>query len=338
MPLVFLVVLLVRDWGHIRWRKIGAFVLGALVFLAVFLLLNFLPALDTLAEYGLLPRTFTSNNRIPILNLAEIWSSLRLGVTAYARQIQGSYLEQWTYPALGPLMLAAVIAVIMRPDRNTWSVVALLGMLIFVLLLIIPNHRAEYLFYLFPPLFLLAMQGLAGLPRHWTRQVVVVLVVLAIGCAYVAADVTSLRTAWRHRKANQLVGVALSELIDNLGGPDAVTVMACQEFHPFALDTRFRTYHSVITTGDLGESLDLIRPNIVVMHPRAAYVIGSYIKQWPWGIPPPQDKTWLFEHITQALNRHGYRRLPLLELTWDGELIRIYYKRWQPDTGAPSPP
>ena len=81
MPVVFFVVVLVRDWRQISWRKITAFCLGGLAFGVIFLLVNFLPAIDTVRQFGLLPHTYVSNSEIPILHNSP-WAALRKGFDA----------------------------------------------------------------------------------------------------------------------------------------------------------------------------------------------------------------------------------------------------------------
>ena len=326
MPLVFFVVMLVRDWSNVSGRRISAFLLGGIAFVVLYLLINFLPAIDTLKQYGLMPHTYVSESRIPFLD--NPWMALRTGINAYAGLFDRTmFFEPWTTPFLLLFLPMALIALVYRPNRSTWCVAVLLALMIFMLLMVIPNRRATYLFYLLAPLFILALQGPVRLPRPWAACAVTALLTLSVAAAYLVADVKTLNTAWKHHQKNRIAEAQIRKLIDRLGEPGGLTVMASEEFHAVAHDTRFRSFHSLLETKDLERSFQQLRPDIVVFYPRAYYLVGLFILDWPGGIPQRKDYPWISSHIIQALSRQNYRPYPeAVGSTWNGEQVLIYYK------------
>ena len=236
-----------------------------------------------------------------------------------------SVIEAWSYPML--LVLPAVIALGYRSNRRIWCVAVLLIALIFMLLMVIPNYRGTYLFYLVAPLFILAFQGPARLPRSWVADAVTVALALPIAATYLAVDVKMINTAWHHHQQNRVTEAQIRKLITHLGEPGDVTVMASGEFHAIAHDTRFRTFHSLLITKDLEQSLKQLQPELMILYPRALFLIGVAILDWSDAYGPKEDVPRLYSHISQALIRQNYRpHAAAAGLTWDGQEVRIYYR------------
>ena len=329
MPVVFFVVVLVRDWPNISGRKILAFLIGGMAIVVLYLLVNFLPAIDALQQYGPLPLTYLAKNQIAIVENPNPWGVLVTGINGYLKLINRgiALYEPWTTPFLRLFLPMALIALLYRSNRATWCVAVTLVLLVVMLLMVIPNQRWTYMFYLIPPLFILALQGAVRLPRPWVAGAVTAALTLTVAIAYLVADVNTLHTAWHHHRNNRVTEAQIRKLITDLGRPGDVTVMAGGEFHAVVHDTRYRSFHSLLETEDIEESLKLLRPDIVVLHLRVDYLIGRWSLERRGGIPRGKDYQRLRNRIDQAMIRQNYRSYAApSRLTWDGKKVRIFYK------------
>ena len=57
---------------------------GGLVFVAIFMSVNFLPALDTVREFGVMPVTFVSSSKIPIAQSFDLIEPIRTAWSQYS--------------------------------------------------------------------------------------------------------------------------------------------------------------------------------------------------------------------------------------------------------------
>ena len=277
-PMLF-IMLLGYDFPDRSWRKVMAFVGGGTLFLVVFLLMNFLPARETIKEFGIMPVTFVSNNKMPILSGHWI-SMLTTPASYFLEYFSGRcFFELQTYRFTGFLFFPMLFGLVYQSGRREWLCGAAIGLYVLFQILIIPNLRFSYAFYVIPLAYLLVCVGLSKLPSSWDMKLLATAAIVGIIGVYTYFNFNSLKHARDIYRSNAETREVLRELVKRFGPPETVTVMAGQEQHCFLYDTRFRTFHSVIQTHDLGKSLDLISPDIVLIRKRDLDRLETYLLQ-----------------------------------------------------------
>lgn len=279
MSPMFFVLLLCYEPRGWTLRKISAFVAGGALFAAVFLLVNFLPAWETIEEFGIMPVTFVSNNKIPILT-GRLTGRL-LFTTDYFREYFAGrcFFERHTYLLTSLLTLPMLFGLFYRSRRREWLCGAAIGLYFVCQILIIPNFRFSYAFYVIPLVYLLTIVGLSKLPSSWDMKLIATVTIVGIIAVYGYYDSRTIRVFRLLERNNDDVRRVVRELVEAYGPPETVTVMSGQEHHYFLHDTRFRTFHSVIQTHDFGKTLDLISPDVVLLRKRDLERIETYLLQ-----------------------------------------------------------
>lgn len=325
MPAVFFAALLVRDWGRVGWLKIAVFCGGVSVFAAGFLVINFLPALDTVRLFGVLPVTFVSSNQVPILHEANPWSVVCASVDGYLRFFrEQSFLEPMTIHLTAGFCVLGMLALIFKPDRGRWCAATVVIAIITMMLFVFPNRRQEYVFYVLPILFLLAACGLAALPMRTVRYPLVVVVTAIMAGVYLWVTVGTLKDAWRRYPDNQRTGVVLRQVVDQLGGPGRVKVMGVQEFAPFVKSAAYRTFHSLFETRDFRQTLRLIRPDVVVLDRRGVSVIGLFLGTWRGDRTADENFHAVADAAIYVLQDQGYSLYETEVPRWNGQPVGIF--------------
>lgn len=351
---LLLVATVVYDRTHVTRHKLGAFLGGGLVFAACFLVLNLLPAWTTIKTYGLLPVTYASSNRVPILSPGQLPESLKRSFDYYAGVIRGNGdLGPWSGWFTLVMALPAVFGAWRPATRLASMLVALLLMLLVAYALIFPNARWQYLLYLYPVVFLLAARGLANLPPGRDMTVLAVILLTLVGGAYAYDSGTTLKRSWEVHGQNEQVGAVLQTQVERLGDPRRVVVMGAQEFHRFVPRTRFRTFHSLITLRDFNAVLKRFKPDVVLINQRGVMAITTFLNErlvvnGIVNLPPELGHRWIREGLLRrdprsgrwmlnknrvepvvrtTLAKQGYRRLdPGEPLRWDGGRVEIYVR------------
>ncbi len=296
----------------------------------VFLLVNVWPARETIREFGWLPVTFRSQNQIPLWQEFG-WARLVSEPAAvYVQYFSGKIsLETETHWFSAALLPVAAFGLFYRAGRKERALGIVLGLTVLALFMVIPNLRDVYLYYLFPPVFVLAASGLGKLPRRWDMVFLGGVLLATIAAAYAWSDGRTL-SRWHERaEANRRTEAELRRLVHSLGAAGEITVMAGQEFHAALHDTRFRTFHSILSTHDVGRSLRLIRPDIVVLHRRSLQSIGLFLvnEQFESGETTVARREQRIEQdIVRSILRQGFRLHPGAALSWDNSWVQVYVK------------
>ena len=353
---LMLVALAASDRSFRRSANWGAYLASGVVFSLLYAAINFWPARETIAEFGLMPVTFASSNRVPLLEPAYLLSSLNRSVSYYVAVLwNGTDGVGWLSARLTLVLLLPTMwtAVAQPGDRLIRLLSAILGLLGVAYLLVFPNARWEYLFYAFPLMWLLAIRGLSQLPA--SRDMVVLTSTVFVGLAgcYAFDTGSQLRAYWAVREDNQRVGVALQSAVQRFGKPHQVVVMGAQEFHCFVPEVRYRTFHSLITLRDFGEVLRRFSPHVVILNNRGLRAIATFLNDrlivnGYVNLPPEIGNRWIAEgilrrdpatgrwsldtarvepYVRATLIQQGYRRLgDVGRLRWNGSRVDIYVR------------
>jgi len=355
--LVFLPVIAAFELGRGLPRKLASYLGGVSLFAAIYIPLNLLPARHTIATYGFMPVTFSSSNSFPILDPSIWWAAIRVRFQFYLSCLgDKTYLESTAWLLTLFFVLPVFLVLVVRPRRGVLLLGATVVMFSLLLLLVLPKARSEYLFYVYPLLFVLAAIGLARLSSNRYVRFAMLMGVLVIAGDFLASDWQSLRI-WRARaESNSALGETLDEIIRQLDLPREETiVMGCQEFEAFAPNTRFRTFHSLIATSDFALTLDLQNPDVVVLNPRSYLQMLACMISRPTRartIPDGQqskrravevlaaagiltrspsgvriDRTRFRVWIHDCLIQTGYVRAENQELTFNDKPVEIYVAR-----------
>lgn len=342
MSPMFMVMLVGYDLRAWTWSKVTAFIGGVAVFAVVFFFTNLLPAYETIQEFGIMPVTFVSSNKLPILS-GEGPSILTRPFVFFQTYFSGACsFERQSYLVTSCLFLPMLFGLFYRSDRREWLCGAAIGLYILVQILIIPNLRFSYAFYVIPLAYLLAIVGLSKLPAGWDMKLVAAAATVGIVAAYAYYDVMTLRHYRDLYTAHAEVGEVLRDVVARHGPAETVSVMAGQELHGFLHDTRFRTFHSVIGTGDFGKALDLISPDIVVLQRRDLQRLRTYLlhdaverrrgrKASPKELLAAADRmsltmTKVRKLVGDALADRGYVPYDAGTITWFGSELLIFVR------------
>ena len=324
---VFFAALLVRDGRRVTLRKVAAFCGGAVVFAVFYLPINILPALDTIRQHGLMPQTYSSSSNIPILHEPNPWSALVAGARGYWRFFrQPGYLESQLIYFTAGFCALAIGALCFKPNRLRWCTATVVIAIIIMMLFVFPVRRQEYVFYVLPPLFVLTTVGLMSLPIRWLRYSVVGVVTAVMAGVYVWGMAGALEHFHRVYPHNRKTGAVLRELVNKTGAPAQVKVMGVQAFHPFVEPAAYRTYHSLLATGDMRVTLRQIQPDIVVIDRRGINVIGLFLGTWRNDRPTDENVQVVVNKATQALGAEGYRLYETEPLTWNDQRVAIFHR------------
>ncbi|MFO0947444.1 MAG: glycosyltransferase family 39 protein [Planctomycetota bacterium] len=349
-PVVFFATLYFTDCQSITWGKFFSYVAGGLAFLALYIPINILPALDTIREFGVMPVTFVSSNKMPITMGPSVNAWFAVPLVEYLRlAINGSHLESNRTTALTAVLAGFALYGLLKNRKwpeTLFGVNALAW--IAAMFLIFPNRRAEYAYTLHPFLFIFAMVGMAKLDVSWKRGVAWGGLAVA-GVAYLFSDVASMDTWYRASQSNQVTAQTIRAAIDHFGGPSKVTIMGPQEYHGIAYDTRFRTFHSLIESKDFRLLLAGAKPQIVIVdsrtiealanflfHEYKRRAVGQRINEEEFqqfvdeGLLGPTggggfaiNRELLLQKFIQTLDDEGYQLVANDQLTWNGEKRRV---------------
>lgn len=331
MPVVFFIAAVAFDRRGVSWRKIGAYALGSVAFLLAYAALNILPAMDTIRELGVLPVTFLSTSRIPLftadrldLHAARVLDFYR-GYAAHAVDDTIWWLDP---NSTGRFTLAlvpfAVAATLFRDARRERTLALVWVLTAAAMVFVIPNRRPEYAWYLVPIPFVLAARGLSRIPGWFGRG----LAIAVLGGLLVVFGMSANREVRRFHRfidANARTAGVLASLAESLDRP--VRVMGGQEFRVVLPDVEWRTLHSMIETGSAAKTLELIRPDIVVHHERAVFLLAAArAAERP---PATPDVAWLYrvnEEFMATLRASGYRQVNPEALKWDDQRVVLFIK------------
>jgi hypothetical protein len=322
MAPIFGVALLVHDRRALTRRKLAAFLVGGACVLAVFLAVNFLPALSAVREFGVMPVTFVSSNRIPLWN--EGLRSVVTSARAYSGFVtHGAFFDQsLRYTAW--LAIPALVALVWRRDRRASFIGLVAGLLALAFLFVFPERNNEYLLYWLVPLFGLTAAAWERLPRRAPAQLLAIGLLTLLGMRYVVEDVRSLRRHYGYHESNVPLMHELRRVVEAIGDPREVTVMGCQEFHVAVPEARFRTFHSVGQTGNVKEAIRQRAPDVVVVHQRSTLVVSLML----WGSGRrPMSQELAGHELGRALDELGYRRHETADpLTWNDGGVMIFVR------------
>lgn len=316
-PPLFFAAALFHDRGALTRRKILAFVGGGTGFVVLFMLVNFLPALATVQEFGVMPVTFVSSNKIPIaesFNLLEPILSAWAGYRAY--WLTGTHFEPHTGWFTTLLVIPTAMALWRGANRGTWSVFVIMMLVVALLIYVIPNRRHEYNFYLCPFFFVTCVIGLARLPAGKIRTWVGLAFLATLLVPYVWSNSQQIGRFAHWKSANDVTARTLRFLADQYGKSGEVTVLATQEFRATLPEVRYRTFHSLLRTHNLENTLEIFGPQIVILHDRSIDWIG-----WFSGIfdrTPYQEKyDTAKRYAIRSLDNAGYTPQQLGRVPWD---------------------
>lgn len=344
-----------RGWTR---RKVAAFAAGGALFAVVFLLINLLPAWATIEEFGIMPVTFVSSSRIPFLS-RNLTSLLLQPLDYFGGYFSGRcFFERQSYLFTSVLLIPMLFGLFYRSGRREWLCGDAIGLYVLFQVMVIPNLRYSYAFYVIPLAYLLVIVGLSKLPSSWDMRLLAAGAFAGIVAVYVYFDANSLKRAIDFYETDEKARKVVRELVEHYGLPETVTVMAGQEHHYFLHDTRFRTFHSAIQTRDFGKTLDLISPDIVLMRRPdeerlVIYLTWEIIHQAQAGMASPeelqelatkgffkrrpdghydQNKKGVREHIIAMLADRGYVQVDAGTLTSHGSALVIFVRSDQADT------
>ena len=316
-PPLFFAAALFYDRGALSARKILAFVGGGVAFVAIFMLVNFLPALDTVREFGVMPVTFVSSSEIPIAQSFDLIEPILSAWKQYRHYwVSGTYFELHTGYFTTLLLIPTLIAGWRGANRGTWSVILIVVLIMTLLVYVIPNRRHEYEFYLCPFFFVTGAIGLARIPAGIARTLISLALLVTLLAAYVWSNNREIQTFSEWRPANSVTEQELARLARQYGEGKQVTVMATQEFRVALPEARFRTFHSLITTRNLKKTFDLIKPDIVVLHRRTANWLG-WISGMFEHVPDHQRSDVALRAMVRSLAENGFAPHQLGKTPWN---------------------
>jgi len=327
-PPLFFAAALFHDRGSISKRKIGAFVLGGLAFVTLFMLVNFLPALDTVREFGVMPVTFVSSNKIPIAQSLDLIAPIKAAWNSYQSYWtpNGIFFSEPTtgwYSTL--LLIPTAIACWRGANRGSLTVCLVMMLMAALLVYVIPNRRQEYAFYLCPFFFVTGTIGLLRIRAGVARTASTLVLVAVLLFAYIQSNALEIQTFSGWHKRNVTTEDTLIELARSYGEGEEVTVMATQEFRVALPKARFRTFHSLLLTRSLDKTLSVFKPDIVVLHRRSinwiAFISGIFDH-----LPPTQRFTAAGKSAERTLTGKGYRKLGR-PLSWDDSRVFVFTRQ-----------
>lgn len=353
-PGLVLVGWLFYDDADDRSAKLLAYVAGVAVVAAFYALLNLWPARETIAEFGWLPVTFASSNRVPLLEPPHLFEGARRSATYYLGVLAGGdrlgELAAW---CTVPILLASVGGFFAPGGGLVRMLRAILLGLLACYLVIFPNARWEYLLYLYPLLLLFAVHGFAQLPRGRDMALLTGVTLTLVGAGYLVQSARLVAAAWQSHAANQETGELLRETVGDIRTDEPILVMAPQEFHRFVPDTEFRTFHSLIGERNFVAMLQQFRPHVVGLTERGMTAIAVFLNdrlivgdqvnlseetgrhwfQHRLLIRDPDTGRWKLDlnrvesYVRSCLSAEGYVRVtPLGRYEWDDAPALIYVR------------
>ncbi len=332
------------------------YLLAGGLFGVLYTALNLVPARSTIGEFGWVPVSFTSNNRLAVLDWTSWPKLIDQGMGYYLGYLAGgSYLERRTYAFSSLLMALASVGLFYRRGREDRLLASLMALIGLVMVVVLPNHRWHYTYYLWPLGFTLLGRTLAKLSAHRWGQWLAACVLLPVAVSYLVDDANALRRHYDFSVQHRRLEREIRRLIAALGEHDKVTVFGSQVFHAAAHDARFRTPHSLISTGDMEATLRATRPDMVLLHPLSVRTMGQYLAHDALYEPAARsgktrpgeverlvregilvrDKkgkariNWdhVTRHIEQSLRHEGYYEHRGGPWTWNGTAVQIFLKR-----------
>lgn len=349
-PVVFFATLWFTDLRAVTWGKFFGFVAGGLAFLALYVPLNIVPAIDTIREFGVMPVTFVSSNKMPLTQGPSVNGWFAVPLVEYLRiAINGSHLESSRTTGLTAALAALALFGLLKNRRWPESLLGVNAIAwIGAMFLVFPNRRAEYAYTLHPFLFIFGMVGVFKLTSSWRRAAAWCGLVV-VGVAYLFADIANLDTWYRASLSNQRTAETLRLAIAHFGEPGNVTVMGPQEYHGIAHDTRYRTFHSLIESKDFRRLLAGTKPNIVIVDSRTVEAlanflfheykrraVGERINEEEFqqfvneGLLGPTggggfaiNRELMLQKFIRTLGEEGYQAVANDQLTWNGEKRRV---------------
>ncbi|MBX7167346.1 MAG: glycosyltransferase family 39 protein [Pirellulales bacterium] len=329
--LIFGLLLLLREGKKLFFRPALAFVAGGAAFGVLFAALNLYPAWSSVSEYGPMPVTFVSSNRIPLLTGDISRSTTKINDELYQwlhGQLTFDHYTAWVTVGVFALAVWGMLRDLRR-ETSLWGLYLMLVMV--AQWLLIPNVRDDHFLYIAPAMFLLAGVGLGRLPLL-VREPAIVLALAVSVTAYLVGDFLLLRD-WRAVAAgNRAAEAAIARLVDHLGPRAQTTVMSPQEFHAATYGVKFRTYHSIIQTKSVRETLETLRPDMVIMTTRMRGLMPKFVMH-PAALSDEVAQRKLKEFLDDAIifqlpdGRFGTDYLMLALLTEEG-LDKEGYWRW----------
>ena len=286
MPVAFLFVFIANRGRGLRRQQLFAFAAGVALVAVLYALVNLWPARQTLNTYGPAPVTFSSTNRLPLIDPIHLPGTIVQRVIYYFWEL---LIASHSAYETGPIVLLFLgMAALGVWSKGAWddrtALAALVGMLTLILVLV-PKARIEYLYYLYPLLFPLVAVGAQQLAkRRWRRIATIGFFVVAV-CTFTVRDASEAVRWYAVRRTNNVAGASLARIVAETDSAPQVTVMACQEFFVYVPDSRFRTFHSIIETKDLAKTLALLDVDVVVLTPRAYRVMLWQTIQTPVRFP-----------------------------------------------------
>lgn len=353
---IFCVAAVTYDFHALAWRKLRWLAVGCGVAAAVFLLVDFLPGLEKIRVYGILPVTYGSQSRIPLLQGSRFGEMVVYAIREYSGYFRGwNVFEPRTAWFTAALLVPAVFGLCYRSGRKERLLGITILLLFVALITIIPNVRYRYLFYLCPLVFLLAVVGLGKLPASLDMRLLSSAFVLMYVGVYGYEVSRELRQAWAYHVANKNAAKTLRKMIADIGDPSEVTVMGPLRLHECAYGTRFRGFFSLIYTRDFEVSLRELKPDIVILYPPSTDAMVSFMfgdlpvrrnesseaallkrtRRWAvkgllkrlpngdWVLNPDAVREQLFKDLELA----GYKRKALSRAKWNGDPLDFYVKR-----------
>jgi hypothetical protein len=320
-PPLFFAAALFYDRKALSGRKVLAFIGGGLAFVALFMLVNFLPALDTIREFGVMPVTFVSSSKIPIAQSFNLLDPILSAWQSYRHYwVSGTHFEPYTGYFTTLVLIPTVIAMWRGANRGTWSIALIIFLMMMLLVYVIPNRRHEYEFYLCPFFFVTSAIGLARLPAGKARTWLGLAFLTTLLAPYLWSNSREIQTFSKWRETNLVTEQALRRLVTNYGGGKQVTVMATQEFRAAVPDVRFRTFHSLIATRSLDKTFNKFDPDIVVLHRRSVDWIGWFSGVFQH-IQPEKRRDTALEVTLRTLSQRGYKPQKLGQKLWDKSFL-----------------
>lgn len=330
MPIVFFLCLLWYDRRALSWKKVLAYTGGGVAFLALFVPLNILPAMETIEKFGIMPVTFSSSSTMPVtstLDPVELFGFC----WDYYRGYFGLNEERWwidpgnTGGFTFLLLPAALWAVVGKKARRERGLLVVALLLLLALMTVIPNRRQEYTWYLVPFLFILGARGLGRLPAV-VRTATAAIGLGIIALAFIAAAADDVDRFQRQSVRNVECARALAAVVEE-GGGDGALVMGPQEFRIAVPDCRYRTLHSMLETRSFERALVDFEPDVVVENDRLDILVASYLIHWKKRADSmPEFIARVRTYMEIELDRAGYVRSRGIPYRWNDEDVTLWVK------------
>ncbi|MBX7166502.1 MAG: glycosyltransferase family 39 protein [Pirellulales bacterium] len=320
LPLAAALVTILDRPGErgIRLRRMA---LGAGLFAVLYAVVNLWPGRQFIAEYGPWPVTFVSRSDLPI-GSARWLSHGTATLEIYKGLLSGTwdFEHQTGWLTLG-LAMVGMLGCLWSADRAGRVVVLGAAGLLLAQVLIIPNAKSEYLFYVYP-LVMLALAGLLGQTiARWRVPAMAALV--GSGLAYGSASWELIETHRSRLEQNRTTSQVLAVIVDRNGPRDQTTVIGPQAFYAATHGVRYRTVHAIAETQTVAGLLELHRPKVVILTADLVNLMDE-LRHWPRASGGAERHSRLLqEHVHGELERRNYRRFEA-NLYWNGQPVHVY--------------